>query len=124
MESPNLPGNIQMRNDENPSMCTTPENKLLVAVRTVENAMKHLNCSLHRGDIYTKPSCATYTYVQYKSVDDFLHQLSANAKLAQILVGQIGPISKILTSESCAVIPQIEIDNNLIEVTAIECHSM
>lgn len=122
MESSNLPGNIMLRN-ENTSLCPQPENKLLLAIRSVEKAMKHLNCSLYNGDVYIKPECSKYTYVFYKNITDFLHQLSGNLKMAEILVGNIAPISNMLSNQSCAVIPQIKIDMNLIEVLSLAWRS-
>ena len=115
MESPNLPGEVAMRN-EITTLCSQPENKLLAAIRTVEKTMKQLNCCLHKGDIYVKPACSVYTYVYHKNITDFLHQLTGNPKMAEALVGLISPIANMLTNPSCAVIPQIEIDLNLIEV--------
>lgn len=117
MDSPNLPGEIAIRNEITPQLCSQPENKLLAAIRLVEKAMKQLNCCLHKGDIYTKPACAVYTYVYHKNITDFLHQLAGNPKMAEALVGYITPIANMLTNPNCAVIPQIDINLNLIEVS-------
>ena len=78
--------------------------------------MKHLNCSLYNGDVFIKPECSKYTYVFYKNITDFLHQLIGNPKMAEILVGNITAISNMLSNPNCAVISQIKIDMNLIEV--------
>ena len=99
MKSPNLPGEIQMRSEEQ-GMYVQPENKLLGKIRVVEKAMRHLNCTLHQGDIYHKPEASKYTYVYYKNVTDFLHQLSANPKMAETLVGHITPIANMLNNPS------------------------
>ena len=93
-----LTGKHSAKNDTT-QLCPQPENRLLLAIRTVEKAMKHLNCSLHNGDVYIKPECSKYTYVFHKNITDFLHQLIGNPQLAEILVGNIKQISSMLSNE-------------------------
>jgi hypothetical protein len=117
MECTNLPGDIAMREaSEAMEISAEPTNKLLSTIRTVQKSMRQLHCALYKGDVYCKPPSSKYTYVYYKHIEAFLNQLSGNIRLAEELVGNIPAISNILSSDSCAVIPQIELDMNLIEV--------
>ena len=88
----------------------------MIIVILIIKAMQQLDCKLYRGEIYCKPKQAQLAYVFHKGVEGFLNTLTANKHLAEDLLGNIPSLVNILSNDDCAVVPQLKIDLNLIEV--------
>ena len=93
-----------------------PSSQICKAVDVVKRAMDKLNVRLHRGHIYTKATEGKYAFVKSLTVDSFPHTLLHNTDIAYILTPQMKMVSTLLSFKGCQIVPQLEINYDLIEV--------
>ena len=93
-----------------------PFSQICKAVDVVKRAMDKLNVRLHRGYIYTKAPEGKYAFVKSLTADSFLHTLLRNTHIADQLAPQMKMVSTILSFKGCQIVPQLEINYDLIEV--------
>ena len=91
------------------------------AVRVVEYAMERLDHVLYRGDVYKRPENAKFAYTFYKTVDMYIDELLANPAICSVIVRHRRELKDILGKKHCAIIRQIELDLDLIEVLNNKC---
>ena len=103
------------------SLRTPATNKICSAVGLIERVMKDLDYRLHDGEVYRKVPQAKFTFVRSSSVNDFVHALLSNPKMAEVIAPQISSVISILSNSGCQIIRQIEFDYNLIEVKPQGC---
>ena len=83
--------------------------------------MNDLDYRLHDGEVYRKVPQAKFTFVRSSSVNDFVHALLSNPKMAEVIAPQISSVISILSNSGCQIIRQIEFDYNLVEVKPQGC---
>ena len=103
------------------SLRTPATNKICSAVGLIERVMNDLNYRLHDGEVYRKVSQAKFTFVRSSSVNDSVHALLFNPKMAEVVAPQISSVISILSNSGCQIIRQTEFDYNLIEVKPQGC---
>ena len=103
------------------SLKTPATNKICSAVGLIERVMNDLDYRLHDGEVYRKVPQAKFTFVRSSSVNDFVHALLSNPKMAEVIAPQISSVISILSNSGCQIIRQIEFDYNLIEVKPQGC---
>ena len=64
------------------SLRTPATNKICSAVGLIERVMNDLDYRLHVGEVYRKVSQAKFTFVRSSSMNDFVHALLSNLKMA------------------------------------------
>ena len=103
------------------SLRTPATNKIRSAVGLIERVMNDLDYRLHDGEVYRKVPQAKFTFLRSSSVNDFVHALLSNPKMATVIAPQISSVISILCNSDCQIIRQIELDYNLIEVKPQGC---
>ena len=68
------------------------------------------------GRVYKKIPEATYTYIYYTSVKDYLLNLLGNVEVADLIAPYMTQLTTLLSEPACRPIKPIEIDYNIIEV--------
>ena len=79
--------------------------------------MKTLGYRLHRGKIMMLEEGANYTYGPLKTVSVFIDELEGNPSVKYHLVAHTDRLKELLSSDTCALVPQIKFDDNTIEVS-------
>ena len=79
--------------------------------------MKTLGYRLHRGKIMMLEEGANYTYGPLKTVSVFIDELEGNPSVKYHLVAHTDRLKELLSSDTCALVPQINFDDNTIEVS-------
>ena len=103
------------------SLRTLATNKICSAVGLIERVMNDLDYQSHVGEVYRKVPQAKFTFVRSSSMNDFVHALLSNPKMAEVIAPQISSVISILSNSGCQIIRQIEFDYNLLEVKPQGC---
>ena len=77
--------------------------------------MRKLDWVIQRTN-FKKIKESKYTYVKCCLVEQFVHAVLSNKKMADLLVSQVNQIASILSNKGCHIIKQMTIDHNQIEV--------
>ena len=78
--------------------------------------MQKLHYGLYKGQTFKKAKEAKYTYVRCCPVEQFVHAVLSNKRMADLLAPRVNQIASILSNKGCHIIKQLTIDHNLIEV--------
>ena len=68
------------------------------------------------GCVYKKITEATYTYIYFTSVKDYLLNLLGNVKVADLIAPHVTQLTTLLSEPACRLIKPIEVDYNFIDV--------
>ena len=79
--------------------------------------MQICNHALHRGDVYAKPNEATMAYIKMMDVATYLNKLLTNEAIRGKVLKHFSSLLRILSHPACSIVPQIEFDLDLIEVS-------
>ena len=90
--------------------------KICSDIYMLDNLMRKLDYVLYKGQIFKKAKEARYTYVRCCPVEQFVHAVLSNKRMADLLAPQVNQIASILSNKGCHIIKQLTIDRNLIEV--------
>ena len=74
------------------SLRTPGTNKICSAVGLIERVMNDMDYRLHYGEVYRKVPQAKFTFVRTSSVNDFVHALLSNSKMAEVIAPQISSV--------------------------------
>ena len=102
----------------------TPSNQVISTIRKVERVMQLSGHALYRGQIYTRPNNAQFTYVSLMDVSSYLNKLLANDAINEQLVNHFKSVETILSHPACEIVAQIVFDFNLIEVSNGFCFAI
>ena len=86
-------------------------------IRRVWKVMQICNHALHRGDVYAKPNEATMAYIKMMDVATYLNKLLTNEAIRGKVLKHFSSLLRILSHPACSIVPQIEFDLDLIEVS-------
>lgn len=78
--------------------------------------MRKLNFVVYRGEVYKMVARSKSTYFFLCSMETFLNNLMGNETFKDRLVQNIRRILPILSEPESAVIPQLKVDKDLVEV--------
>ena len=82
----------------------------------VQLAMKKLHYTIHRGDVYKQVPKAQFTFQYLCSMKTFLHNLMGNEAFKDRLVQHIQRVLQILSEPESALMRQLRLNKDLIEV--------
>ena len=78
--------------------------------------MQLCNHGLYQGNVYSRPNLASFTYAHMMDVESYLHHIMSNDSLRERVLKHFTVLSKTLAHKDCTIIPQLQFDNNIIEV--------
>ena len=102
----------------------TPSNDLIATIRKIQRIMDLSKHALYRGQIYARPNGAKVTYIRLMDVSSYLNKLLANDAINDSLAKNFHTIERFLSHPACEIVPQIQFDFNLIEVSNGFCFSI
>ena len=89
---------------------------VLAAIEAVREAMYNGNHTLFRGQVHSMPKKARFTFIPLESVEDYCQKLLKYPSISHYLANHIEVVVKRLKHPACAIIPQMKINFDLIEV--------
>ena len=93
-----------------------------LSVRIVADFMKKKKLALKSGYVYKMPAGAKVTYVRCASVETFINVIMGSTDIVgRVSVGHIKQLVSVFAHPDCSIYPQIEIDQDLIEVSGGMC---
>ena len=93
-----------------------------LSVRIVADFMRRKKVALKSGFVYKMPAGARVTYVRCASVETFINVIMGSVDIVgRVSVGHIKQLVSVFAHPDCAIYPQIEIDQDLIEVSGGMC---
>ena len=101
--------------------CGSSSGEITTTIKKIEKMMELCDHALHCSHVYMKPVDATVTYVRMMDVRSYLHKLLANEAIREPLIKHFNTLEKILSHPACEVIPQINFDADLMEVSGGIC---
>ena len=104
--------------------CFASNNEIAKTIRQIEKVMSICHHAIYRSDVYAKPDDAAMTFVKMADVARYLHRLLSSETLRDNMVRYFALIEKFLTHPACEIIPQINFDLDLIEVSNGYCFSI
>ena len=104
------------------SYCTEPLKGADRALEEVLNFMLKNDYRIRRGYVYAKPKRAKVTYVRVCDIETFVHAALANTQLrSKVMIGHIKQLISVLGHRNFAMIKQLQMDQDLIEVLGGKC---
>ena len=112
--------------------CLASSNDIATTIAQIQKVMTICHHAIYRSNVYTKyrsnvytkPDEAAMTFVKMTDVASYLHRLLANDMLRDSMLRYFASIEKILSHPACKIIPQIQFDLDLIEVSNGYCLSI
>ena len=93
-----------------------------LSVRIVADFLRRKKLALKAGFVYKMPAGAQVTYVRCASVETFINVIMGSVDIVgRVSVGHIKQLVSVFAHPDCAIYPQIEIDQDLIEVSGGMC---
>jgi hypothetical protein len=88
--------------------------------RSMEHLLKFMSVAgfaVRQGYVYAQPPGARFTYERADTVENFVHQVQGNGMCRGLIsIGHISSLISIMSHPQFSMMPQIEIDYDLIEV--------
>lgn len=85
----------------------------------VKKIMQLRRHSLYRGEIWFRHPDSTVTLTFLSTVNVYVGTLAANQEHAALLVDRMPFLIRVLGDPQCSIVPQIEIDVDVIEVWSV-----
>ena len=93
-----------------------------LSVRIVAEFMRRKKLALKSGFVYKMPAGARVTFVRCASVETFINVIMGSVDIVgRVSVGHIKQLVSVFAHPDCSIYPQIEIDQDLIEVSGGMC---
>ena len=100
----------------NPHTLVTNASELTKTFRDIQTVMQLCNHGLYQDNMYSRPNLASFTYAHMMDVESYLHHVMSNDSLREGVLKHFTVLSKTLAHKNCTIIPQLQFDNNIIEV--------
>ena len=104
--------------------CFASSNDIATTIAQIQKVMTICHHAIYRSNVYAKPDEAAMTFVKMTDVASYLHRLLANDMLRDSMLRHFASIEKFLSHPACEIIPQIQFDLDLIEVSNGYCFSI
>lgn len=89
---------------------------LTQCIDIIRRVMDKQDYRLYKGKIFSKVPESKFTFIYCSPVAQFLDALLANPEFTELMAPNLKRLEEILCRPGCAIIPQIKINYNLIEV--------
>ena len=90
-------------------------------LKKLERLMHICDHRLHRGHVYAMPPEARMTFVKMMDVESYLNKLLQTDAIREDLLQHFNRLNKVLSHPACEIIPQLNIDLDVIEVSGGYC---
>ena len=116
LQSDGLVADMTTLSNPNPHTLVTNASDLTKTFRDIQTAMQLCNHGLYQGNVYSRPNLASFTYAHMMDVESYLHHVMSNDSLRERVLKHFTVLSKTLAHKDCTIIPQLQFDNDIIEV--------
>ena len=98
-----------------------PETNLGRAANTIQSVLSGSGHALYRGSIFSKHDKSKVTYLFLDTAEDFINKLLGVPRIGPKLIDHVGALVRILKHPSCSLVPQLQINFDIIEVLGNKC---